>query len=116
MTVACAWCRRTRDDGGAWVCESSEGLVTHGLCPSCARDLERTMSRGRTVAETIAVCVADEAAMDTDLHGVSDPDEEELPGRARREIQRRVGPQWAEVRDLALGCYRAVLARRLSSW
>jgi hypothetical protein len=115
--IVCAWCHRTRGPDGAWRCETSEGEDVQGLCPSCSRNIERTLSRGRTVAETVAVVVADEEAEDADLLLVGDPDEAELPARVRREIQSRLGPDgWAEVRDLALGCYRAVLARRLASW
>ncbi len=119
VAVICAWCRRTRV-GTDWRPETPDpelGEVSHGMCPSCHRDMERTLHRGRTVAETVAVCVADDEAQLADMRLVGPPDEAALPGRVAREIQRRVGvAAWLEVRDVAEGCYRAVLARRLSSW
>ncbi len=119
MPIVCAWCRRTRV-GTDWRPETPDpslGEVSHGMCESCSRDLERTLSRGRTVSETVAVVVADEEAEEADLDLVGHPDAALLPARATREIVRRLGPErWLEVRDLAVGCYRAVLARRLSSW
>ena len=38
----CAWCKRIRDDGNAWVdvesyiAKQTDATFTHGICPSCA--------------------------------------------------------------------------------
>ena len=47
LLCLCAWCRRTRDEAGAW--RQAEGApaekatrvtVTHGICPECAAILK----------------------------------------------------------------------------
>lgn len=47
LLPVCAWCRKVRGDDGYWqqleeyIVEHSEASVTHGICPDCARQLEK---------------------------------------------------------------------------
>jgi PAS fold len=45
MIPICAWCRKVRNDQGAWqqleafFCDRTEATFTHGVCTDCARNL-----------------------------------------------------------------------------
>lgn len=49
----CAWCRRIRNGKGVWkepeasIKETSRIMVTHGICPACARKLLKDEYPGR---------------------------------------------------------------------
>lgn len=47
LVPVCAWCRKVRDDGDYWTSvevylrEHAGVAVTHGICPTCAAEMER---------------------------------------------------------------------------
>jgi len=46
----CAWCKKVRDNNGLWVefgVPAGEIMVSHGICPDCARGVRSEMSRLR---------------------------------------------------------------------
>jgi hypothetical protein len=45
LPFVCAWCARTRTDGGRWESHETEDLsgtpATHGICPECLEEQTR---------------------------------------------------------------------------
>jgi hypothetical protein len=52
LLLICGWCKQIRDDQGyyhrieAYISAHSEARFIHGICPDCARQLERDLARG----------------------------------------------------------------------
>lgn len=57
MIPMCAWCRNVRDDAGYWsrieeyLSRKAGAVVTHGLCPDCARKLAEEGGAGMPPAQ-----------------------------------------------------------------
>jgi hypothetical protein len=53
----CSACRRIRDDQGFWshleeyLSKHSEAMLSHGICPECARKLYPEVASGRPAAD-----------------------------------------------------------------
>ncbi len=47
LICMCAWCKKVRNDNGLWGefgVPAGEIVVTHGICPDCARGIRLEMS------------------------------------------------------------------------